>query len=99
MNFDLLKRLRTLEAAAAQARAGKTVFNLEDGSQFLVEADPITYLLQYGVKTERGRIVGYKPPPGEQDPITGAVYAEISRQVFGDILAHPVPDRNIHDFE
>lgn len=97
--MNLLKRLCHLEAVTAQAQAGKTVFTLEDGSRFLTDADPLTYLLQYGVKTERGRIVGYEPPPGAKDPITGAVYAEISRQVFGDILAYPVPNRNIHDFE
>ena len=97
--MSIAQRLQRLEAKLGEKRAWLTAFKLEDGSTFTTELDPMTYLLQYGVKTERGRIVGYKPPPGEQDPITGAVYAEISRQVFGDILAHPVPDRNIHDFE
>ena len=75
------------------------VFQLEDGSTFTTELDPMTYLLQYGAKTERGRIVGYEPPPGTHDPITGAVYAEIRRLVLGEILAHPAPNRDIHDFE
>ena len=74
MNFDLLKRLCTLEAAAAQARAGKTVFNLEDGSQFLAEDDPLTYLLQHGPQGPRGRIVGYEHKEGrEVDPISRSV--------------------------
>ena len=80
-------------------RPPMTTFKVEDGSLFYTELDPMTYLLKYGAKTERGRIVGYEPPPGTHDPITGAVYAEIRRQVFGEILAHPVPDRNIHDYE
>ena len=80
-------------------RPPMTVFKLEDGSTFTTELDPMTYLLQHGAKTERGRIVGYEPPPGVHDPITGAVYAEIRRLVFGEILANPAPDRNIHDYE
>lgn len=97
--MSIAQRLQRLESKLRGKRAWLTVFKLENGSTFTTELDPMTYLLQYGAKTERGRIVGYEPPPGAKDPITCAVYAEISRQVFGDILAHPVPDRNIHDFE
>ena len=59
----------------------------------------MAYLLQYGAKTKRGRITGYEPPPGAHDPITGAVYAEIRRLVFDELLAHPVEARDIRDFE
>lgn len=74
MNFDLLKRLRRLEAVAAQAQAGKTAFVLEDGSRFYVETDPLTYLLQHGPQSPRGRIVGYEHTEGrEVDPISRSV--------------------------
>lgn len=73
MNLDLLKRLRRLEAEAAQRQAGKTVFVLEDGARFLTEDDPITYLLQHGPQSPRGRIVGYEHTEGEGDPISCSV--------------------------
>lgn len=97
--MSIAQRLQRLESKLWEKRAWLTVFKLENGSTFTTELDPMTYLLQHGAESPRGRIVGYEPPPGAQDPITCAVYAEIRRQVFGDILAHPVPDRNIHDFE
>ena len=71
MRLDLLKRLRRLQAAAAQAQAGKTHFTLEDGSCFLANVDPLTYLLQHGPQSPRGRIVGYEHQEGrEVDPIS-----------------------------
>ena len=94
-----LRKIDRLLSEVQSNRPPMTTFKLEDGSTFTTEDDPLTYLLKYGAKTERGRIVGYEPPPGPYDPITGAVYAEIRRLVFGEILAHPVPDRNIHDYE
>lgn len=94
-----LRKIDRLLSEVQSNRPPMTTFKVEDGSLFYTELDPMTYLLKYGAKTERGRIVGYEPPPGVHDPITAAVYAEIRRQVFGEILAHPVPDRNIHDYE
>lgn len=94
-----LRKIDRLLSEVQSNRPPMTTFEVEDGSLFYTELDPMTYLLQHGAKTERGRIVGYEPPPGVHDPITSAVYAEIRRQVFGEILAHPVPDRNIHDYE
>lgn len=74
MNFDLLKRLRRLEAVTAQAQAGKTVFTLADGSRFYAEGDPLTYLLQHGPESPRGRIVGYEHKEGRDvDPISCSV--------------------------
>lgn len=73
MNLDLLKRLRRLEAKAEQRQAGKTVFVLEDGARFLTEDDPITYLLQHGTESPRGRIVGYAHTEGDIDPISRSV--------------------------
>lgn len=71
MNLDLLKRLRRLEAVTAQAQAGKTVFVLADGSRFYADADPLTYLLQHGPESPRGRIVGYEHQEGRDvDPIS-----------------------------
>lgn len=94
-----LRKIDRLLSEVQSNRPPMTTFKVEDGSLFYTELDPMTYLLKYGAKTERGRIVGYEPPPGVHDPITAAVCAEIRRQVFGEILAHPVPDRNIHDYE
>ncbi|UQT47338.1 hypothetical protein [Flavonifractor plautii] len=96
--MSIAQRLQRLEAKLGEKRAWLTVFKLEDGSTFTTEPDPMTYLLKYGATTERGQITGYEPPPGTHDPITGAVYAEIRRLVLGEILAHPAPDRDIHDF-
>lgn len=99
MSNSMLRKIRRLKARLGDMQAYLTVFKLEDGSTFTTELDPMTYLLQYGAETERGRIVGYDPPPGTHDPITAAVYAEIRRLVLGEILSHPAPDRDIHDFE
>lgn len=97
--MNITQRLQQLEVKMGERRAWLSSFKLEDGSTFTTELDPMTYLLQYGSKTERGRITGYEPPPGAHDPITGAVYAEIRRLVFNELLAHPVEARDIRDFE
>ena len=94
-----LRKIDRLLSEVQSNRPPMTTFKVEDGSLFYTELDPMTYLLQYGAKTERGRITGYEPRPGTHDPITAAVYAEIRRLVLGEILAHPAPDRDIHDFE
>lgn len=94
-----LRKIDRLLSEVQSNRPPMTTFKVEDGSLFYTELDPMTYLLQYGAKTERGRITGYEPPPGAHDPITAAVYAEIRRLVLGEILAHPALDRDIHDFE
>ena len=74
MRLDLLKRLRRLEAVTAQAQAGKTVFTVGNGTQFLTELDPLTYLLQHGPESPRGRIVGYEHQEGRDvDPISRSV--------------------------
>lgn len=94
-----LRKIDRLLSEVQSNRPPMTTFKLEGGSLFYTELDPMTYLLKYGAKTERGRITGYEPPPGAHDPITAAVYTEIRRLVLGEILAHPAPDRDIHDFE
>ena len=99
MSNSMLRKIRRLKARLGDRQAYLTVFKLEDGSTFTTPDDPMTYLLKYGAETVRGRITGYEPPPGVHDPITAAVYAEIRRLVLGEILAHPAPDRDIHDFE
>lgn len=84
MNLDLLKRLRRLEAEAAQRQAGKTVFVLEGGARFLTEDDPITYLLQHGPQSPRGRIVEYEHTEGwEVDPISISVCEYINELLKG----------------
>lgn len=82
--MNLLKRLCHLEALTAQAQAGKTVFTLEDGSRFLTDADPLTYLLQHGPQSPRGRIVGYEHTEGRGvDPISRSVCEYISEYLKG----------------
>lgn len=93
------RKIDRLLSEVQSSRPPMTTFKVEDGSLFYTELDPMTYLLKYGAKTERGRITGYEPPPGAKDPITIAVGSEIRRLVFGEILTHPEPDRDIHDFE
>ena len=80
--MNLLKRLCHLEAVTAQAQAGKTVFTLEDGSRFLTDADPLTYLLQHGLQSPRGRIVGYEHrAEREADPISRSL-----EEYMGELL-------------
>lgn len=82
MNFDLLKRLRRLEAVTAKVQAGKTAFTLGDGTQFLTELDPLTYLLKHGPQSPRGRIVGYEhEKPKDADPITISLYGCIGELI------------------
>lgn len=82
--MNLLKRLRHLEAVTAQAKEGKTAFTLEDGSQLLTEQDPLTYLLQHGPQSLRGRIVGYDHKEGrEVDPISLSVGECINELIKG----------------
>lgn len=82
--MNLLKRLCHLEALTAQAQAGKTAFVLEDGSRFYVETDPLTYLLQHGPQSPRGRIVGYEHQERrEVDPISRSVGECINEMLKG----------------
>lgn len=82
MNFDLLKRLRRLEAVTAKVQAGKTAFTLGDGTQFLTELDPLTYLLKHGPQSPRGRIVGYEHKEGRDvDPISCSVGEYINQML------------------
>lgn len=78
MRFDLLNRLRRLEAKANQAQAEKTVFILEDGSRFLADDDPVSYLIQHGPETPRGRIVKCEYEESQNaDPITQSLHEYI----------------------
>ena len=87
MNFDLLRRLRRLEMTAARARAEMTVFTLADGSRFYTEADPLTYLLQHGNQTPRGRIVGYEHQEGRDvDPISRSLGEYLKELIGGDTV-------------
>ena len=84
MRADLLKRLHRLETAMNQARESMTVFILEDGTQFLTDADPISYLIQNGTQTPRGKIVRYEH--GEErdaDPITRSIFECIEELICG----------------
>ena len=82
--MNLLKRLCHLEAVTARAQEGKTAFTLEDGSKFFTDDDPLTYLLQHGPQSPRGRIVGYERTEGrEVDPISRSVCEYINEYLKG----------------
>lgn len=76
--MNVLERLRRLEALAG-GRMQVCVFRLEDGGSFRPEPDPLTYLLQNGVETPQGRIVGIEPPAGELDQVSASLYEEVDR--------------------
>lgn len=76
--MNILERLQRLEAKVGERPQGGA-FRLEGGGIFRPELDPITYLLQNGVETPRGRIVGIDPPAGELDPVSASLYEEIDR--------------------
>lgn len=75
---NTLARLQQLEIKMA-LRPNKSLFRLEHGGVFRPECDPLSYLLQHGVETPQGRIIGIAAPEGELDPLTTAVYEEINR--------------------
>ena len=85
----IAQRLQRLEAKLGEKRSWLTVFQLEDGSTFTTEYDPITYLLKYGVDTPRGRIVHYDPVDdiSTYDPLSlalvGYIHEMIKKQVQG----------------
>ena len=87
--MSIAQRLQRLEAKLGEKRAWLTVFQLEDGSTFTTEYDPITYLIKYGVDTPRGRIVHYDPADdiSTYDPLSlalvGYVHEMIKKQVQG----------------
>lgn len=82
--MNLLKRLCHLEAVTARAQEGKTAFTLEDGSKFFTDDDPLTYLLQHGPQSPRGRIVGYEHQEGrEMDPVSRSVCEYINELLKG----------------
>lgn len=76
--MNILERLQRLEARVGNRPQGGA-FRLEDGTSFRPEPDPLTYLLQNGAETPRGRIVGIDPPAGTVDPVSASLYEEIDR--------------------
>ena len=76
--MNILERLQRLEAQVGNRPQGGA-FRLEGGGSFRPELDPLTYLLQNGVESPRGRIVGIDPPAGELDPVSASLYEEIDR--------------------
>lgn len=87
--MSIAQRLQRLEAKLGEKRAWLTVFQLEDGSTFVTEYDPITYLIKYGVDTPRGRIIHYDPVDdiSTYDPLSlalvGYIHEMIKKQVQG----------------
>lgn len=78
--MDIRQRLQRLEGQIGVLPPA-TVFSLEGGGGFRAECDPLSYLLQHGTETPRGRIVGIELPAGENDPITVSLYETIDRMI------------------
>lgn len=76
--MNIMERLQKLEERVG-VLTKTSAFRLEHGGVFRAECDPLTYLLQNGVDTPRGEIVGINPPEGHLDPLSAAVYEEINR--------------------
>ncbi len=80
--MNVLERLQRLEAQIGSRPQGGA-FQLEGGGIFRPELDPLSYLLQHGVDTPRGKIVGIEPPAGELDPVSASLYEEINNIING----------------
>lgn len=80
---DIVSRLRRLEANYAGRLAGQTAFRLEDGTMFYTDLDPVSYLLQNGVETARGRIVAYSSTFGTGDPLSTSIAEYIDELIGG----------------
>ena len=74
-----MKRVERARAALVGSLPQDCIFRLEGGESFRAECDLLTYLLQNGVETPQGRIVGIDPPDGELDPVSASLYEEIDR--------------------
>ena len=83
------RKIDRLLSEVQSNRPPMTVFQLEDGSTFVTEYDPITYLIKYGVDTPRGRIIHYDPVDdiSTYDPLSlalvGYIHEMIKKQVQG----------------
>lgn len=83
MSKDILTRLESLEAFAAGRESWKTVFILEDGTEFRTELTPEAYLRQYGNLAPDGRkILRFPHPDGPGvDPLSQALYELIDSAI------------------
>lgn len=96
-----LRKIDRLLSEVQSNRPPMTTFRLEDGSAFTTPDDPINYLMVNGIETPKGKITDYIPPGKveEYDPISISIVEYIHELIVKDILSHPAPDRDIHDFE
>lgn len=78
--MSILARLQQLEKKMG-SRPQMALFKLERGGSFRAECDPLSYLLQNGVETPRGRIVGIDPPAGDIDPLSASLYETINEVI------------------
>lgn len=101
MSNSMLRKIRRLKTRLGDRQAYLTVFKLEDGSTFTTPDDPINYLMVNGIETPKGKITDYIPPGKveEYDPISISIVEYIHELIVKNILSHPAPDRDIHDFE
>lgn len=60
MKRDYKNRIAALQSYFEEINSDKTLFIVEDGSEFRTSKDPFTYLMEYGAFTPNGqRIIAY----------------------------------------
>ncbi len=76
-------RLKRLEAVMAEYRGSQnfTVFILEDGGSFATKQDPLSYLVEHGTETPKGKIVSYPHPVAGVDALSLSLYEFINDEI------------------
>ncbi len=76
-------RLKRLEAVMAEYQGSQnfTVFILEDGSSFATKQDPLSYLVEHGAETPKGKIVSYPHPVAGVGALSLSIYEAINDEI------------------
>lgn len=75
--MNILQRIQKLKNEMERKQQNLTAFQLEGGGTFYTDRDPVSYLLEHGTKTPRGRITGCTPSSEECDPISKSLFDTI----------------------
>jgi len=93
------ERIKRLEREINDLRKSmfRTVFLLEDGSEFETNTDPVDYLVKHGTDTPNGKIASY-PHPRDVDPLSDSLYEFINDAIqnggidFGNTVGDELED-------
>jgi hypothetical protein len=79
----LNSRIKRLEDLVKEYKLSRklSVFLLEDGSTFTTDEDPITYLMEHGIETPKGRIVAYPHETKGIDALSLSIYEMIDEGI------------------